>query len=113
MTHKNPSLKQATPVKAKTISDFLPSTDPGITSQAKPTKFTLEGNRWIIENFVGNHQIVIEKVELRHSVYIFNCHNCTIHVKGKLNQVSLGNSQSYYLLKARLMILSIFFHRLL
>jgi adenylyl cyclase-associated protein len=90
MTHKNPALRQSVLMKTKATGDGPASTYMPIVPQSYPSKLALEGNKWIVENFVGNRNIVIDRVELRHSMYIFNCTDCVIHVKGKLNQISLG-----------------------
>ena len=34
----------------------------------------------MVEHHQGNREIVIEKTDPRHTVYIFNCHNCVIQV---------------------------------
>jgi adenylyl cyclase-associated protein len=66
--------------------DVLQSTVPS----KKPSKFVLENNKWQIENWIDSRDLVVDQVELRHSVYIFNCINCIVYIKGKLNQVTIG-----------------------
>jgi adenylyl cyclase-associated protein len=63
---------------------------------AKPPKLALEGNKWVVENYTNDNSIVIDKTELRHVVYIFNCTNCTIQVKGKVNAVSVGKLNTFF-----------------
>jgi adenylyl cyclase-associated protein len=44
------------------------------------------------EHHQGNHSLVIEdNVEMNNVVYMFNCHNSTLTVKGKLNSVFLDS----------------------
>jgi adenylyl cyclase-associated protein len=90
MTHKNPLLRQSNIVKAEKTAGVAMSDDRPVAPQKKPAIFALEGNKWIVENHIGNRNILIEKVELRHSAYIFNCVDCVIHIKGKLNQITIG-----------------------
>lgn len=42
------------------------------------------------ENHENNSNIVIDQVELGHTINVFNCKASTIQVKGKVNAVSLG-----------------------
>jgi len=58
---------------------------------SKPSRQVLDGNKWSIENFVGNKNIVIENTEIKHLVYIYNCVDCTIQIKGKVNAITIDN----------------------
>jgi adenylyl cyclase-associated protein len=49
----------------------------------------LQGNKWVVENQVGN-EVNIDKTEIKHVVYIYNCHDCTIKVNGKINALTVG-----------------------
>lgn len=42
------------------------------------------------ENHENNSNIVIDQVELGHTVNVFNCKSSVIQVVGKVNAVSLG-----------------------
>jgi len=55
----------------------------------KPAKFSLEGNKWVVENQSGNRDIVISETEPKQTVYIFGCVNSTIQVKGKVNAITV------------------------
>lgn len=37
-----------------------------------------------------NNNIVLDQTELNHTVNIFNCKNCTIQIRGKINAVQVG-----------------------
>lgn len=52
---------------------------------AKPSKFSLEGNKWVVENFTDKKDIVISETESRHTVYIYGLLNSTVQVKGKVH----------------------------
>jgi adenylyl cyclase-associated protein len=86
MTHKNPELRAGSVVKAVE----KPVAVPKATATKGPPKLALEGNKWVVENHVGNNEVVIDGVELRHVVYIYNCHNSTIKINGKVNAVTIG-----------------------
>ena len=91
MTHKNPELRASSVVKAESTS--APAKEASSVKAAPvkaPPKLALEGNKWVVENYVNNSEIVIDKVELKHVVYVYNCSNCTIQIKGKVNAVTIG-----------------------
>jgi hypothetical protein len=39
-----------------------------------------QDRKWVVEHHSGNREIVIERTDPRHAVYIFNCHNSVIQV---------------------------------
>lgn len=92
MTHKNPELRGSSIVKADAIQPKAAAPKFGAAAKpAAPPKLALEGNKWVVENFNGNNEIVIDKAELKHTVYIYNVQNSTILIKGKVNAVSVDN----------------------
>eukprot|EP00005_Dracoamoeba_jomungandri_P002013 CAMPEP_0174251008 /NCGR_PEP_ID=MMETSP0439-20130205/980_1 /TAXON_ID=0 /ORGANISM="Stereomyxa ramosa, Strain Chinc5" /LENGTH=474 /DNA_ID=CAMNT_0015331223 /DNA_START=40 /DNA_END=1464 /DNA_ORIENTATION=+ len=58
---------------------------------SQPPKFALEGNKWVVEFQKGNKQIVIQDVEVRHTVYIYKCEDSVIQIKGKVNAITIDN----------------------
>lgn len=48
-----------------------------------------QGRKWVIENQVGNREIVIDQTEPRQTVYIYNCSGSTIQVRGKVNAITM------------------------
>ncbi|KAI8618456.1 adenylate cyclase associated N terminal-domain-containing protein [Chytriomyces sp. MP71] len=101
MTHKNPELRAAGVVPsapAKPTATAPPKFGGAVAPKAPP-KLALEGNKWVVENYVNAPEpLVIEAPELRHTVYIFNCQNSTIQVKGKVNAVTLDGCKKSGLL---------------
>eukprot|EP00835_Amoeboradix_gromovi_P006768 NODE_878_length_3486_cov_0.159433.p1 type:complete len:386 gc:universal NODE_878_length_3486_cov_0.159433:1120-2277(+) len=83
MTHKNPELRASGVVKAVEKETKVVN--------KKPPVFELQGSKWVVENQVGNKSIVIDDCNLKQVVYIFNCQNSVIQIKGKVNSVSLDN----------------------
>lgn len=90
MTHKNPELRAGSVVKAddKPAATAQPAFKAAAPKQ--PPKTALEGNKWVVENHV-NGNVVLDQVELKQVVYIFNCTGSTVQIKGKVNTVSIDN----------------------
>ncbi|CAB3987279.1 Adenylyl cyclase-associated 1 [Paramuricea clavata] len=108
-THKNPALRGSSKVPATSgpaksgskSSAYTPKpfqasrTGGAVTrpvSMKKPPKKELLGQKkWIVENFENDRNIVIDQTNLKQTVYIYNCKDCTIIIKGKLNTVTLDS----------------------
>ncbi|KAM6899877.1 adenylyl cyclase-associated protein 2 [Xenentodon cancila] len=88
-THKNPNLRsQASPIKSKSQE---PVTSPRTAVQKKKPVLELEGKKWRVEYFEQKHDLVIEETELKQVVYVFNCNNSTLQIKGKINSIIVDN----------------------
>lgn len=89
MTHKNPSLRAG-----NTVGEIEPKAAPRkatpTAAAAKPPRKELDGNKWIVENFVGDKEIVIDGVEAKQIVYLYNLVDSTVQIKGKVNAVAIG-----------------------
>ena len=48
------------------------------------------------ENFEKDRNIVIEDTTIKQTVYIYNCKECTIIIKGKINTVTLGECLKFF-----------------
>ncbi|CAO3702722.1 unnamed protein product [Rhizopus stolonifer] len=57
----------------------------------KAAKTSLEANKWVVENHENNQEVVIEDTAINQAVYIFNCKNSTIRIKGKVNAVTVDS----------------------
>lgn len=96
-THKNPALRFNAPQPFKPTTSPKPSTTKAVTpakqaqQPAKPPKCALEGKKWNVEYQQGNKNLVIDETEMKHTVYIYKCDNCTIQVKGKVNAITLDS----------------------
>ncbi|XP_069671968.1 adenylyl cyclase-associated protein 1 isoform X3 [Periplaneta americana] len=90
-THKNTALRAGpAPFKAPVVSNtHKPVTAPKPID--KPPSLYKEGKKWIVEHHQGNHALVIDNVEMNNVVYMFNCRDSTLTVKGKLNSVFLDS----------------------
>ncbi|PWZ02777.1 hypothetical protein BCV70DRAFT_197037 [Testicularia cyperi] len=93
MTHKNPELR-ALPAAAPAASKPTPpklAAKPTQLQAKKPPKTQLDGNKWTIEHHEDNKTIVLDQTELNQTVNVFNCKNCIIQIKGKVNAVQVSN----------------------
>ncbi|KAJ6256993.1 hypothetical protein Dda_7876 [Drechslerella dactyloides] len=100
MTHKNPSLRTSSLVSGAAPTSRAKSPGPAAKpkpahmKQKKPPRMELDGNKWLIENYENEETpIVIDNVEINHSVFVFRCKNTTIQIKGKLNAVSMNECE--------------------
>ncbi|KAA1471318.1 cyclase-associated protein [Dentipellis sp. KUC8613] len=96
MTHKNPSLRAGSTVPARAPSPNAPKkplkpTKPHALAGKKPSKFALEGNKWMIEYQENESALTVGEAELSHTVNLFGCKNTTVLVKGKVNAVTMVN----------------------
>jgi len=57
----------------------------------RPPKFGLEGKKWVVEYQVGNKQVNIDEPESGHTVYIYKCQDSVVHIKGKVNAITLDD----------------------
>ncbi|EKM55922.1 uncharacterized protein PHACADRAFT_256860 [Phanerochaete carnosa HHB-10118-sp] len=99
MTHKNPALRAGSTVPASVSSGSsasaakkpLKPTKPHALAGKKPTKFALEGNKWLVENYENETSLTVENTDLSHTINLYGCKNSTIIVKGKVNGVTMFN----------------------
>lgn len=97
-THKNPSLKSlGGPVRTgpKPFTAPKPACAANASSKLPPKKMPpvleLEGKKWRVENQEGAPNIVISDTELKQVVYVYKCVKSTLHIKGKINSITLDN----------------------
>jgi adenylyl cyclase-associated protein len=92
-THKNPALRAGSTVPgaaSSSNSNSIKST--GSSSNMMPNKppvFELEDKKWKVEYHHKKHDIVIDQTDLKQTVYIYQCKECTITVKGKVNSIQV------------------------
>lgn len=91
-THKNAALRAGpAPFKAPVVSNTHRPVSAPKPAEKTPTLYK-DGKKWIVEHHQGNHSLVIEdNVEMNNVVYMFNCRDSTLTVKGKLNSVFLDS----------------------
>ncbi|KAI1315201.1 hypothetical protein EDD11_001139 [Mortierella claussenii] len=98
MTHKNPELRASGMVTSSSGKPGSPKRagpgappKPASLTLKKPPKLALEGNKWVVENFENNNEVILDNVEINQSVYIYGCKNSTIQIKSKVATVALDS----------------------
>ena len=88
------------PASANTSATSLASAKVSNTSQVsqKPPVFELVDKKWKVEFQQGRHDLLIDQTDLKHTVYIYQCKECTITVKGKVNSILIDSCQRVGLL---------------
>lgn len=60
------------------------------SGKSGPSKFELQMDRkWVIENQVGNKDLIINKCNAWQSVYVFGCKDSVIQIQGKVNNITI------------------------
>lgn len=93
-THKNPDLRASSVVSTDSIkSKSSPPTRPSKPSkfQVKKPKLALDGNKWTVENYENDNNIVIDQTGINQTVYIFGLKASTVQIKGKVNAITLDS----------------------
>ncbi|KPP80293.1 hypothetical protein Z043_100059 [Scleropages formosus] len=92
-THKNPGLRSqhAVPASSPSKSQSPSALATRAPVQSHPPLLQLEGKKWRVEHQNQAHDLVISETELRQVVYIFNCSNSTLQIKGKVNSIIVDN----------------------
>uniref|UniRef100_A0A8D9A3M3 Adenylyl cyclase-associated protein 1 n=1 Tax=Cacopsylla melanoneura TaxID=428564 RepID=A0A8D9A3M3_9HEMI len=88
-THKNPNLKASGPTPASHNAVTSPGRPAAPIS--KPPVFARDGKKWLVEYQKDNSNLVVEGAEMNNVVYMFNCINSTLVVKGKVNSVFMDS----------------------
>lgn len=98
MTHKNPDLRQSTkpvpPKKPVNLSTNSSSTNVPVKKPARQE--LIDGTKWLIENVTKQDttQPIIIEAEMSQSVFIGNCQDITIQIKGKANAISISDTKN-------------------
>jgi adenylyl cyclase-associated protein len=89
-THKNPAIRGTNTIPGGTLS----STSTSVRTQQpvqKPPVLELVDKKWKVEYQLNKHDLVIDQTDLKHTVYIYQCKECTIQVKGKVNSILIDS----------------------
>ncbi|XP_060640598.2 adenylyl cyclase-associated protein 1 [Anolis sagrei] len=97
-THKNPTLKNqggAIRTGPKPFTAPKPAGDRNTFQKPpvrkEPPMLELEGKKWRVENHENASNLVISDTELKQVAYVYKCVNSMLHIKGKINSVTLDN----------------------
>lgn len=95
MTHKNPELRESSVVRAPSSgkkSPPVPKKPSSLSLKPRPEPvIELQDSKWMINNVEDKHDIVIDG-EMSQSVFIGECKDITVQVKGKVNAISLSST---------------------
>lgn len=89
-THKNPILRTGPAPFRSVVQPNAISFTP-IAARDKPPTFHKDGKKWLIEYQKGNHNILVDNVEMNNVVYLYKCTDSTVTIKGKLNSITLDS----------------------
>ncbi|GAB2267304.1 F-actin-capping protein subunit alpha, variant 2 [Dionaea muscipula] len=65
-------------------------TSPPAFSKSGPSKLELQmGRKWVVENQIGNKNLVIDACDAKQSVYIFGCKDSILQIQGKVNNITI------------------------
>ncbi|XP_009605961.1 cyclase-associated protein 1 [Nicotiana tabacum] len=59
-------------------------------SKTGPAKLELQmGRKWVVENQVGEKNLVIDDCDAKQSVYVYGCKGSVLQIKGKVNNITI------------------------
>ncbi|KAL8540243.1 hypothetical protein ACS0TY_001721 [Phlomoides rotata] len=59
-------------------------------AKAAPPKLELQmGRKWVVENQIGQNNLVIDDCDAKQTVYIYGCKNSVLQIQGKVNNITL------------------------
>ena len=93
-THKNPNLRAGVIVPSTASSSVSVSSLKTKTSNAsiqKPSVMELVDKKWKVEYQAGRSDLLIDNTEIKQTVYVYQCRDCTITVKGKVNSILIDS----------------------
>lgn len=90
-THKNPELRASAAVPTTKTPPPRPK-KPSTLKTKKPPRKELLGSKWFVENYENEEQPILIETNRDESVFIGNCVNTLVQLKGKVNAVSLSET---------------------
>jgi len=64
---------------------------PAAAEVKREPKTYLSKGTWFVEHHEGNHEIVLNEVQLKENVYILKCKDCTIRLPAKCKSIQVDN----------------------
>nr|CDS28683.2 adenylyl cyclase associated protein 1 [Hymenolepis microstoma] len=80
----------------KTVAPAIPAR-PDQRKAVEQPKVEQIGNKWNVQYFVGNLDVVVEAKEKKETVYIYKCQDSCVKIKGKVNSIVLDSCTKTYL----------------
>lgn len=91
-THKNPELRASGKVSDKAVPPPKPK-KPSTLKTKKPPRKELIGNKWFIENYEDEAEPLVIETKIDESVFIGKCVNTLVQIKGKVNAVTVNETE--------------------
>ncbi|CUS22330.1 LAQU0S05e02960g1_1 [Lachancea quebecensis] len=91
-THKNPALRASSVTPSARTPPPKPK-KPTTLKTKKPARKELVGNKWFIEGYENEETPITIEVNRDESVYIGNCSNVFVKIEGKVNAVSVSETE--------------------
>jgi len=64
---------------------------PKAAAKKGPARLELTGNKWPIENYDNNKDLVVEGAEPKHAVYLYRLDGCVVKINQKVNAISVDS----------------------
>jgi len=64
---------------------------PAASEIKREPKTYLSKGTWFVEHHEGNHEIVLDEVQLKENIYILKCKDCTVRVPNKCKSIQVDN----------------------
>ncbi|CAR29320.1 ZYRO0G05896p [Zygosaccharomyces rouxii] len=97
-THKNPELRGSSAVPAEQAGGKTPPPvkpkKPNMFKTKKPPRKELVGNKWFVENYENHAEPIVIEGKHDEAIFIGNCSSVLIQVKGKVNAITVNQSDS-------------------
>jgi len=90
-THKNPALRVANYKPSSSVDKSSVPVPHKNGNDLKPAVFELEDKKWKIEYQVKQENLIVDQTDMKQSVYVYKCRECTIIVKGKVNSILIDS----------------------
>jgi adenylyl cyclase-associated protein len=87
-SQKAKNMKDMPVLVPKEKKDVTPAKKFGVVAEKKPAKLELSKGTWFCENYEGQ-TVEIKDVEIKQSVYIVKCKDCTITIPDKIKSISV------------------------
>lgn len=93
-THKNAALRTG-PAPFKAPQPFSAAPKAPTQTKAgpvdKPPVFNRDGKKWLIEYQKNNPSLIVDNAEMNNVIYMYQCQNSTLTVKGKINNIVMDS----------------------
>ena len=90
-THKNPTLRGANYKPSDSVNKSCAIVTHKNGTDLKRPVFELEDKKWKIEYQVKQDNLIVDQTDMKQSVYVYKCKECTITVKGKVNSILIDS----------------------